>query len=114
MPSLDHFRAFERRPTSLPALLQSNVLGWDLPAELVDLGLGGAGIVVAEGVPHGTPVRLRIDAPQLWESLHVHAKVAWSRPTEEGRIRLGLRFEVDSSSNLTVLAELIGPHPGFF
>jgi hypothetical protein len=88
-------------------------LGWDLPAELVDLGLGGAGLVVAEGLPHGTSVRLRIDAPQLWESLSVQAKVAWSRPTDEGRVRLGLRFEVDSPSNLTVLAELIGPRPGF-
>jgi hypothetical protein len=113
VPSTDHFRAFARRPTSLPALLQSDVLGWDLPAELVDLGLGGACLVVADPLPLGTSVRLRIDAPQLWESLVVPGRIAWTRPHEDGRVRLGVRFEVQSPSLLTVLAELIGPGSGF-
>lgn len=109
MPVTDHFRAFARRPTSLPARLQSEVLGWELAAKLVDLGLGGASIVVSEPLPLGTSVRLRIDAPQLWESLIIPARVAWMRPTIQGDARLGLRFEPDSPATLTVLAELVGP-----
>ena len=109
MPVTDHFRAFARRPTSLPARLQSEVLGWDLNAELVDLGLGGASVVVSEPLPPGTSVRLRIDAPQLWEPLVLPSRVAWMRPTIRGESRLGLRFEPDNPGRLAVLVELVGP-----
>jgi hypothetical protein len=109
VPIADHFRAFARRPTSLPARVQSEVLGWDLAAELVDLGLGGASIIIAEALPLGTSIRLRVDAPQLWEPLVVSGRIAWSRPTLEGDSRLGVRFEPDSATCLAVLAELVGP-----
>jgi len=112
--SPDHFRAFARRPTSLPAAVQSEVLGWDLPAELIDLGIGGACVVIGESLTLGTTVRLRIDAPQLWEPLLVPTRVAWTIPsgtvdTGDRRTRIGLRFEVESPGALLVLAELIGP-----
>ena len=109
MPVSDHFRAFARRPTSLPARIQSEVLGWDLAAQLVDLGLGGASIIVAEPLPLGTSIRLRVDAPQLWEPLVVPGRVAWLRTTLEGDSKLGLRFEPDTPACLAVLAELVGP-----
>lgn len=109
MPVTDHFRAFARRPTNLPARIQSEVLGWDLAAELVDLGLGGASIIVAEPLPLGTSIRLRVDAPQLWEPLVIPGRVAWQRPTLQGEARLGLRFEPDSPNCVAVLAELVGP-----
>jgi hypothetical protein len=109
VPVTDHFRAFARRPTSLPVRIQSEVLGWELAAKLVDLGLGGASVVVSEPLPLGTSVRLRIDAPQLWEPLVVPARVAWMRPTLQGDTRLGVRFEPDSPASLAVLAELVGP-----
>lgn len=109
MPIADHFRAFERRPTSLPVRVQSEVLGWELSAKLLDLGLGGASIVISQPLPLGTSVRLRIDAPQLWEPLVIPSRVAWMRPTIEGDTRLGLRFESDSLASLAVLAELVGP-----
>jgi hypothetical protein len=109
VPVLDHFRAFGRRPTSLPARLQSDVLGWDLAAELVDLGLGGACVVLSDALPLGTSIRLRVDAPQLWEPLMIPGRIAWSQVTREGQAQLGIRFEPDSPGALAVLAELVGP-----
>ncbi|HEY5955105.1 MAG TPA: PilZ domain-containing protein [Polyangiaceae bacterium] len=109
MPVPDHFRAFARRPTSLPARLQSDVLGWDLAAELVDLGLGGACVTLSDALPLGTSIRLRIEAPQLWEPLIVTGCVAWSRVNRGGQAQLGIRFEPDSANSLAVLAELVGP-----
>lgn len=88
-------------------------MGWDLPAELIDLGLGGACVVVGDALPLGTTVRLQVNAPQLWEPLLVPARVAWTRMGKDGRARLGLRFEADSPSTLVVLAELIGPSGSF-
>lgn len=84
-------------------------MGWDLAAELVDLGLGGASVIVAEPLALGSSIRLRVEAPQLWEPLVLPGRVAWMRPTPEGHARLGLRFEPDSPGSLTVLAELVGP-----
>jgi hypothetical protein len=110
VPSTDHFRAFERRPTNLPALLTSEVLGWAIPAELIDLGLGGASVLVAQSLPLASTVRLSVETPQLWEPLVLPGRVAWTRPNSDGRLRLGLRFEVESANTLIVLAELIGPN----
>jgi len=94
---------------SLPGVVQTELLGWDLPARVTDLGLGGARVVVAQPLPAGTSVELRVDAPQLWQPLTLPGRVAWSRAVTEEQAELGLRFEHDSAEALIVLVELVNP-----
>ncbi len=94
---------------SLPAVVQTELLGWDLPARLTDLGIGGARVLVAQPLPAGTSVELRVDAPQLWQPLTLPGRVAWSHALTEERAELGLRFEHNSTEALTVLVELVNP-----
>lgn len=108
MPSSDHYRAFPRRPTSLPAILRCDSVGHDLPAELVDLSLGGACVVLVEALALGASVRLRLDAAELWEPLLLPANVVWTKAVPLGRVRHGLRFLPESANAIAILAELIG------
>lgn len=109
MPVVDHFRAFARRPTSLPIQAISDGLGWELAAELVDLGLGGASIITREPLPFGMTLKLRINAPELWEPLLIAGRVVWSRVKPDGKCQLGVKFDLDSAGVLAILAELVGP-----
>ena len=109
MPT-DHFRALARRPVNLPATLVSEEEGWEREARLVDLGLGGACIEVAEAVSTGVPVTLRVTAPTLWDPLVLQARVAWLRlPSRDGQpTRVGMRFEYGPKPPLGALVELLG------
>jgi len=98
-----------RRPVSLPATISSDLMGWESKAELVELGLGGARLIVREPIPPGTTLRLCVEAANLWDPLTLSARVAWSRQhPDEGRAWLGLRFEMDSGQALCALIELLG------
>lgn len=103
-----HFRAMARRPVSLPAriAMERNSTTW--AARLVDLGLGGACVELAEPMTEGARVKLLIDAPHLWDPLELEAKVAWARAAEGTTPnRAGVRFEVVSGTTLRLLAELL-------
>jgi hypothetical protein len=103
-----HFRAMARRPVSLPARIadERNATAW--AARLVDLGLGGACVELAEPLSEGVRVKLLIDAPHLWDPLELEAKVAWSRAgAGTTPNRAGVRFESVSGTTLRLLAELL-------
>jgi hypothetical protein len=108
VPVIDHFRAVQRRPTSLSAHLELLAQKRVLTAELVNLGIGGACIAALAVIEVNASVRLHIEAPQLWEALIIPGSVAWSLPRAQGGVRLGIRFEPDSAATLTVLTELVG------
>jgi hypothetical protein len=65
----DHFRALARRVVNLPATVENRDGTWPRTARIMDLGLGGACMELLEVVPPGTPVRLLIEAPHLWDPL---------------------------------------------
>lgn len=108
MHLIDHFRAVGRRPTSLSGRVECKEPGRSLAAELVNLGIGGACVVVRGEFDSDSVARLRIEAPQLWEPLVIPASVAWSRRDSGGVTRVGLRFEPETATALAVLAELVG------
>jgi hypothetical protein len=78
-----------------------------LAVELDDLGLGGARLIATEPLASGTPLQLRIDAPQLWEPLVLSCRVAWSRLKLDGNSQLGVRFESCTPASIVILAELL-------
>lgn len=107
MAARDHFRALDRRPVSLQATLTSDAEGWDRPGRVVDLGLGGACVELIAELEVGSPLRLTVVAPNLWDPLVLDATVVWTGK-REGMQRAGLRFEHDSGVTLRALVELLG------
>lgn len=101
-----HFRAFARRPSELRA--QVAIGPREIQGRLVDLGLGGAGLILPEAVPAGEQVHLVLHLPQLWDPLRIPAEVAWSE-TRAGDVnsRAGVRFVAPSGRALRLVAEAL-------
>ncbi|MBN2192172.1 MAG: PilZ domain-containing protein [Polyangiaceae bacterium] len=104
----DHFRALARRPVSLPATLLAADGSWRTEVSVVDLGLGGAGLLVRGQRVAGTRVKLEVVSPSLWDPLLVEGTVCWtSAPDDRGTTRLGIAFDHHRAGRLRALLELI-------
>jgi hypothetical protein len=109
MPGRDHFRAMARRRVGLSATLLSHDAGWEQPVRVVDLGLGGARLEVADGLGLGSSVRLLIATPNRWDPVALDAHVVWSREPDGVRAgEAGLRFDHHTSSDVRALVDLLG------
>jgi hypothetical protein len=107
MPVRDHFRAFARQPVHLSATIELMDGTWQQAALVKDLGLGGARLEMPEPVAPGTPVRLRVSAPHLWDPLELKAHIAWAHEAHANvKARVGLRFDHASSRTLRRLLDL--------
>jgi Tfp pilus assembly protein PilZ len=105
MRSRPHFRAFPRRDITLTAHI-AVATGLRSDARLLNVGLGGACVDLAEPLEVGQPVTLHVTTPVLWDPLVVHARVAWLDP-EGGRARVGLEFDHARSRVIRALFELL-------
>jgi hypothetical protein len=110
MPSSDHYRALARRPVSLPAVVTSEDDLWELSATVVDLGLGGARLEVQGELGLGSPVRLTVVSPNLWDPLVLHGQVAWTNEPDSSPPVAGIRFAHASGATLRALVDLIASH----
>ena len=103
-----HFRTLARRPVSLTATLTANGEEWVEEVNVVDIGLGGAGLLLRRPIVAGTSVRLAMISPNLWDPLVVPGSVRWAwRSDERGVTRLGIRFEPTSGRQVRALADLV-------
>lgn len=101
-----HFRAFARRPSELLAAVEFGPR--EVRGRLVDLGLGGAGLIMPEPVPEGERVHLFLHLPQLWDPLRIEAEVAWCDMSGGAvNTRAGVRFVAPSGRALRLLAEVL-------
>lgn len=101
-----HFRAFARRPSQLSAEVAFGPI--ELRGRLVDLGLGGAGLILPEPVTAGERVHLALHLPQLWDPLRIAAEIAWCEAREgAGDTRAGVRFVAPSGRALRLIAEAL-------
>lgn len=111
MAARDHFRSLARRSVKLRATLRAED-GDELPARLVDLGLGGACVELsgaAGGRLSGDRVELEVMAPHLWDPLRLDARIVWNRDQPQaGTRRVGLRFDHESGAVLRAMVELLG------
>ena len=106
--SRPHFRALARRNVNLAATVVAGGGSWQRAGRIIELGLGGARIALPDTVPVGSPVALVIDAPHLWDPLHVDGSIAWtSEPTNGATALLGVRFRPTSGALLRTLTELL-------
>ena len=103
-----HFRAWARRPVNLSATVVAGGGSWQRAARLVDLGLGGACVVLPESIPVGSPLALVIDAPHLWDPLEIDGSVAWvGEQAGTQALYLGVKFQSKSGALLRTLTELL-------
>jgi hypothetical protein len=98
----------------LRALATHVQAGWQRQATVEDIGLGGARVVLEEGVAPGDWLTLSFTAPTLWDPLLLRARVAWvaavsgasgSPPGPPWRV--GLAFEHKMADAVFALYELI-------
>ena len=108
MASNQYFRAVERRPIALQARISQRGQQRAFPTQVVNLGLGGAGLELQEALPSGTLVELQIETPYLWDPLDLNARVIWTRTEIAQRNRAGLRFDENAGPSLLALVELLG------
>ncbi|HOU93010.1 MAG TPA: PilZ domain-containing protein [Polyangiaceae bacterium] len=107
MPS-DHFRAHARRPVSLSATLHATGRSWHADVSVIDLGLGGAGLVAHGGPVPYDAVTLELVSPILWDPLELPGQVRWSAPPDaSGGIRVGVAFEHQRADRLRALLALV-------
>lgn len=109
MPAERHFRAFARRAVSLPVTISAEG-GGARSARLVNLGLGGACISLAERTEPGRIVTLEVNAPNLWDPLVVVATVAWVQGAGPRSFVAGLAFDHTAPGALRSLVELLGAY----
>ena len=106
MPPRAHFRAFARRLVALDGAVSADD-GWSQNVRVIDLGLGGARLSVAQAIPRGTALDLAITAPQLWDALVIHAEVVWVAIQDGTHARVGVKFKHGSGAILRALTELL-------
>jgi hypothetical protein len=109
MRSPPHFRAFGRRWIELPVVIRARTKAWEEAAQMLDLGLGGACLELAEHLEPSAGVTLEVRTPTLWDPLVLHGEVAWARRDEPtGKTRVGVRFQHRDPSSLYALFEFLG------
>lgn len=101
MPGLRHFRAFPRRKSS--AAIVVRVGRAEVRGRLVDVGLGGAGLVTEGNLVVDSEVEVVITAPNRWDPLVLPARVAWVT----GR-RAGVAFRPREDADALALFEMLG------
>ena len=112
------FRAHARRSVRLRALVTHVGEGWQRQGEVVNLGLGGACVVVDEMLAEGDVISLSFTAPTLWDPLVLRGRVAWVAPRPMGRspsvpapalepTRAGVAFEHKTPAGVLALFELV-------
>jgi hypothetical protein len=98
------FRAHARRNVRLRAMVTHIEHGWQKHAEVENLGLGGACIVLPEALAVGEKISLSFVAPTLWDPLVLRARIIW---TDSSRKRAGVAFEHKSAQATFALFELV-------
>lgn len=102
-----HFRAWPRRKSEALVLIRVGRRGTpmkELRARLLDVGFGGAGLLLNEPIEPEAEVELVLHAPNRWDPLVLPARVAWA--TAEGRA--GLSFRPNDDRDAMAIFEILG------
>ena len=89
-------RRHARRPLLLKAELEDRARGVRLAGHIVDVGLSGCRLEVAEPVPRGTPVGLQLHAYREPTGIVLGGSVRWSRPERDMHL-VAVRFNGTSA-----------------
>lgn len=102
------FRAHARRSARLRALVTHLSEGWQRNADIVNIGLGGACLLIDETLAVDDAISLSFTAPTLWDPLVLRARVAWIEPPRALQpMRAGVAFEHKNAAAALALFELV-------
>lgn len=91
--------------------LSASVVGlddeWETEASVIDLGIGGAGLLVRRELGATVPARLVLVSPNRWDPLVLEGTIRWTRAAPRSAFRAGLAFTHRSGSALRGLIDLI-------
>lgn len=98
---VDHFRAWPRRRADAPVTVRigRNERG----ARLIDIGLGGACVLIDTPVAIGDSIEVVLHAPNRWDPLVMPARVAWTKGA-----RAGVAFQPMRDADAYDLFEMLG------
>jgi hypothetical protein len=103
-----HFRVHGRRVVRIRATVAHARTGWQGEAQVLNLGMGGACVLVPEALQLGDAVHVSFTAPTLWDPLAFSARVAWTLPPNGIEPpRAGLAFEPTDAAATLALFELV-------
>jgi PilZ domain len=103
------FRAHARRKVRLRVVVWHPRAGWQREADVRDLGIGGACLMLKDPLSVGDRVTVSFVAPTLWDPLAIQGRVAWvGPPTFVELSRAGVAFDARDPSALFALFELMG------
>ncbi|HTB75705.1 MAG TPA: PilZ domain-containing protein [Polyangiaceae bacterium] len=105
-PTLAPFRAHARKAVRIPSTVTHTQAGWQGPAAVENIGLGGARIRVDSALEVGDVVTLSLTAPTLWDPLVLRGRVAWVTASAASRAA-GIAFEHKATDAVFALYELI-------
>jgi hypothetical protein len=109
MTTATQSRAHMRRPMRMKASVLHQRVGWERDATVTDLGLGGAGIEIAESLMQGDRITFSLVAPNLWDPLLIAGRIVWVKPgTGLDPIHCGIAFEFTHAATLWALFDLLG------
>ena len=104
-----HFRAHERRPVQLRASVWFPGSEERAHAQVLNLGLGGAGIACRAPLRQDDRVMLTLLAPSLLDPLVLPSAIAWVRaPQQTAFLYAGVAFDAPDRTALLPLFQLIG------
>lgn len=103
----DHFRSHARTPVAVAAHVRRAATGRRLAARIVDIGIGGAGLVLDEPLVVGESVVLEVAPPSRWDPVPLLAVVAWTSRGPEG-VRAGLAFDHRDADGVRAVIEIAG------
>lgn len=99
IPAVEYVHSDERRnhPRRVVTATVYVVREWDaaarmLPATVLDISVGGIGLVSWEQLEVGQPVRIRLQNDVQRFLKEARGVVRWMSPTEDGEFRLGIEI----------------------
>ncbi len=103
MTQTPHFRVHGRLTTCLKAKVTHIETGWQRDGTVVDMGLGGARITLADPAALGDIVTLSIPTERGEDPIVFRTLVTWSAAGE-----MGVTFDVKSVATARALVRLAG------
>lgn len=94
----DRDRRRARRPLLLKVEVEDRARGGRLSGHIVDVGLAGCRLELAEALPKGTPVGLQLHAYRDSTGIVLAGSVRWTRPDDGGMHLVAIRFNGTSAA----------------
>lgn len=100
-PSVGHFRAWSRRRADAQVLVR--MARSERRARLINIGLGGACVLLDTPVTVGEIIEVVLQVPNRWDPLVMPSRVAWTKGA-----RAGVAFQPARDGDAYDLFEMLG------